>query len=416
MEAREAQAIVCSALLLLTVFSVSPSLALHGSQDDAGSGGDAGDTIEQALPIQPGVLEGALVYPLDQVDHYAFSVERGELISAGFQDVAEAQRASLIGPDGQQYAIAFGFGVQPAEFVAHETGTWILKVEGPELSERVDEHVHHRLYRIHLSVTTPEVAMSDIVEDPWGSRELSWDEEGAVRVFVWTETTSRDDAPVTVMKATEFWLELAQGGELRGTFFTHSSRTAQGCSIELDAGPLDLSEQDGSVLCEEQASGGWSLTTFSFQGPAGALRNIAYTTEPDAPAMVVSVVSDVPIEHAAASGSNVLTWNEMDEAAPKLLAPGASVVGPRSLEVVVDDHLLGGFSTWTTNGTIHAPNGDEQRLEPGAFEPLIDAEEGAWRFDLGASAGASSAAVKNYLTGVLVPTLGVAPDHLSQRL
>lgn len=416
MAAREAQAIVCIALLLLTVFSVSPSLALHGSQDDAGSGGDAGDTIDDALHILPGVFEGALVYPLDQVDHYAFTVEAGQLISAGFQDVAEAQRASLIGPDGQAYAITFGFGVQPAEFVAHETGIWILKVEGPELSERVDEHVHHRLYRIHLSLSTPEVALSEIVEEPWQSRELSWDEQGTVRVFVWTQTTSRDDAPITVMKATEFWLELAQGGELRGTFFTHSSRTAQGCTIELHAGPLNLSDQDGSMLCEEQGSGGWSLTIFSFQGPAGALRNIAYTTEPDAPTMLVSVVSDVPVEHVAATGSTVFTWNEMDEAAPKLLAPGASVVGPRSLEVVVDDHFLGGFSTWTTNGTIHAPNGDEQRLGPGAFEPLIDAEEGAWRFDLGSSAGASNAAVKNYMTGVLVPTLGVAPDHLSERL
>lgn len=176
-----------------------------------------------------------------------------------------------------------------------------------------------------------------------------------------------------------------------------------------------LPVQDGSILCEEQSSAGWSLTITSFHNVSGALRNVVYDTNPDAPSMLVSVMADVPVETDVAEGSAIVTWNETDDAPLKAMAPGASVVGPRSHELSVENHFLGVFSTGSTNGTIRDPSGGEQRLGPGERELLVDLEEGEWGFELGPSAGVGSGAERNYLAGVLVPTLGVAPDRLVDR-
>lgn len=192
---------VLVALALVTTI-LPPSVALHGAQDDASSDSDASDTIEDALPVSPGVFEGSLVYPLDQVDYYAFDVEEGQFITAQMLAGSEALMMTLLGPGGQAYSTVLSG--TPGKFLAHETGTWFLRVEGPELSDRVDEHVNHRAYTIELTVMTPELALFDPLEDGWQSMELAWDQQGTVHVFVWNQNTQRDDQPISVMKASEF--------------------------------------------------------------------------------------------------------------------------------------------------------------------------------------------------------------------
>ncbi|MGH2669166.1 MAG: hypothetical protein ACRDH5_08650 [bacterium] len=119
-----------------------------GLQDDAGSGGDAGDSVEEATPIQkhetyegtlpPIALQG--IYE-DRADLFAFSSPAQESVRATVTSSGNPRiQVLLTSPSGQVFVAQTGQG-QSAFFgqlfqieVPGEEGTWTLSLLGQPLT------------------------------------------------------------------------------------------------------------------------------------------------------------------------------------------------------------------------------------------------------------------------------------------
>lgn len=101
------------------------------AQDDAGSGGDAGDTDPDATPVQPGTFEGAFAGD-DHVDVFAFEVDDARGID--FRVEMPGRDGSLgfaviRGPDGTRYPPQEGSATTAGKVMAETGGRWTMEVQ-----------------------------------------------------------------------------------------------------------------------------------------------------------------------------------------------------------------------------------------------------------------------------------------------
>lgn len=149
-----------SLLAVSAAMLVAMSPALAQAQDDAGSGGDAGDDFDSALVLQPfGRYDGTLdPSGGDTDDFFAFPVEQGRAFSVL---VSVARVASspieLLDPDGR--VVDSGIKVAGRGLAASNafTGAGTSQGSGGEgAGVRVSVHraLQSGLYRLHLGETT----------------------------------------------------------------------------------------------------------------------------------------------------------------------------------------------------------------------------------------------------------------------
>ena len=116
------------------------NIQLQG-ENDANSGGDAGDTPGQALTITPGTYFGFLSY-YDQVDWYAFSVSSGEGIKVELEAPMQSDcNIWLYDPDGNLVHQATYYGDDTLEYPANVGGIWKIKIDlFPGYDSKWDEY------------------------------------------------------------------------------------------------------------------------------------------------------------------------------------------------------------------------------------------------------------------------------------
>jgi len=99
------------------------------NQNDADTGGDAGNTIAQATTITPGEYDGYLDMN-DQEDWYSFSVNAGQGIFASVEVFEKSDYdIYLYDPSGEQVHYAQYYGNDLLEFPADESGIWKIKLD-----------------------------------------------------------------------------------------------------------------------------------------------------------------------------------------------------------------------------------------------------------------------------------------------
>lgn len=100
------------------------------NQNDANSGGDAGDDRLTGLVIAPGSYEGFL-HDDDDHDWYAFNAAIGQIIIAQLAVPRDADlRLSLRNPSGSsQGSVQTPGGTQTVSYAADATGLWYLRIE-----------------------------------------------------------------------------------------------------------------------------------------------------------------------------------------------------------------------------------------------------------------------------------------------
>ena len=102
-------------------------------QNDAGSGGDAGDDREHAYHINPGIAYRGLVERDDRYDYYSFEAGAGQIIFLSLTSDSGSLKAIVYGPDGRWEA---GVGTREGkssdgvEYVAESAGTRIIMIDG----------------------------------------------------------------------------------------------------------------------------------------------------------------------------------------------------------------------------------------------------------------------------------------------
>jgi hypothetical protein len=98
-------------------------------QNDAGTGKDAGNSINQATPISPGSYYGYMSVD-DQEDWYSFDVNSGQGI---FVDVTPLEKSDydihLYNPSGEEVYYASYYGEDHLEYPADVSGTWKIKID-----------------------------------------------------------------------------------------------------------------------------------------------------------------------------------------------------------------------------------------------------------------------------------------------
>lgn len=122
---------VLAALLLLP----TGGALLASSQNDAGSGRDAGPDAATGIPIASGLYEGNLTGLVqgDTNDVYLVEAHAGDRIRVNMTVFPTGACAFLYAPSGAQVSydctVDFLSG-QPLDVIAGETGTWSLDVNG----------------------------------------------------------------------------------------------------------------------------------------------------------------------------------------------------------------------------------------------------------------------------------------------
>jgi hypothetical protein len=100
-----------------------------GTQDDAGTGGDAGDDFDTATPLQIGSTSQGLVGSQDPVDYYQFQAGSNTVLEVQYQDWNNLEVA-LFSPDASPGA-ASGERLrrgQPVDFSQRPAGRYFLSI------------------------------------------------------------------------------------------------------------------------------------------------------------------------------------------------------------------------------------------------------------------------------------------------
>ena len=100
-----------------------------GKQDDAGPGGDAGDDLASATPLQMGSTNQGLVGSLDPIDYYQFQATSNTALEVQYQDWNELEvilslpEASAGAASGQRLLRG-----QPVDFSQRPEGRYFLSL------------------------------------------------------------------------------------------------------------------------------------------------------------------------------------------------------------------------------------------------------------------------------------------------
>lgn len=402
---RAVLALVVTTLLVSAV----PAVAKNPLDDDAGSGRDAGDTPDDAIPIEVGEVPGRLTPPADRSDHYRIHLEEGQVLGIALdapdRGIPRAERAPVhaVILDAQGRAYQGVLAESSASLIVPRTGTWYVEVasnpaftadtgSGPPagpIPYRLDLRIEHPAtvdaertaagaHVGRLEFDGPYEATANI-RVPFATET---DRPSDVLVIIGTETDDEDRTGVTLI------IHLRGDGTGSDVEVRTPVRDAR---IDVDVDPVVVNRTllVGSHF-ESNRSGAVHITVANTASRSGS--RIAFASP-------LSVEPRWPAEQ-------LVTWNETDGGADvQVAAPGASMTGERTRTLDAGARFDGLFRAGTGGGWIEAPDGSRQDVLPGEAVPLSNLTDAPWMFHLGPTVGVGP-------TGV--PTPGVRPVHGAQ--
>jgi hypothetical protein len=395
-----ARALEASVLILvLLASSASVGLALNPTDDDAGSGHDAGDIPETAVAIEPGSHRGRLTESVDSSDHYVFQAQAGQVLR--FELLARNVSAVLIAPGGDTKPSGLGM----ERLLIHETGEWILRFQAPLVDGSDPTPMQHR-YRFSFDLSTPGSATYRSSFPGSMVVEASWEDS---RRFSLHETVCFDAPAGSSFQAGGYLLRanltFADGGYLRLITASFSSSAGPGRTVVLQE---ERHRVPSSVETGIDRPRGTSCAGSGLIGTAasGTIRGVVYTTHEDRGShLTFEANGSVELREA---GGETVTWNgRTGESTLSAQAPGLQVADDRSKRIDLPDPFFGLFDTDGVPGSAEAPNGDRYPLgSDRSSVSLIQVPGGGWRFQVDASASLVTSD-DAYLHGAPAPRLGL---------
>lgn len=392
----------------------APSLAVNPMDDDAGSGGDAGDFPSEALFIRSGTFRGTLGHPHDLTDYFAFEGLEGQWLHLSLQAQARASM-SLYWPDdaglltGGLHDGGVSSGSRSTDLLTKD-GRWLLALT---LSPAVyNSHVD---YEFEISLSEPAQWVLLGGQQAYEVAEIVL--SGPTR-FVLSSKTGLDEgargAPFAGLTFKQWDVRfLDQHWRSTGIGIYAGSGRGEGVAIQpLGVSyPLGLPGLPEVETAKPFGDGGlWTRTDFVSHdiGVEGGLRVGYLAAGADA---VIAFSADRPFVVRTASGDEATLWSEFNSGSDvAAVIPAASIVGPRTLALEVEGLVFGAFSPWAYDGDLEEPSGSVVALDFFDRAYLEGATDGRWTFRLNATAGAGNAASFPYLLAGQIPTLGLLPD------
>lgn len=367
-------------LLVALPLAAVPALAVNPLDDDAGTGGDAGDLLTFATPLRPGRYDGTLTPPIDLQDVYVFEARRGQVlelaVDGAFVDVG------LYSPLLPLYPDSYYFLFPPDE------GRFLLPADGPwyllflPASNWLQPPMQR--YTFAFSVGSPATAIMATSENGWQTMEVRWSEPTDLVVYGRLALGPDAGSSPSTMVGFELY---SPDGVLVDYAFHHF--TWGGVGDEVEVAPVASVPLEPPALFAE-GTGGSASVLWRPRAEAGSMRLSIYQTTSGT--SLLTFLADVPAEHATAAGDGVHRRSiEEFEGGLEVHTPLADLSDGDEWSVNLHDHVLGFFDTWGGSGWVEDPHGRRTAVGPttaerffaGVATPvlfLIGAEPGRWTF------------------------------------
>lgn len=412
---------VAIVVLLVAIATVPVTRGINPTDDDAGSGGDAGDRRDAALTVLLGTYRGRLTGSVDGVDYYRFNLSSSVLLEIAFDRSVDSARGCdgelrLERPDGTPYA---WFGLNETRPVPVPTsGTWYLRadLQGCEAS----------LSYLFSIDTRPayDIQVLEFASDG-ATGELAWNGSAEVYAYAWAWSSNRSDGrgghdaqePGALANAAEFYSNGTNPPWHVRAFILHAPGTGTTVGTEPEVAP-ELTVDVAPVTSDGLGIASWThiqpgLGFFE----TGSARFMTYSTfEASRGSLVFAIKGNVTSRMAMAD--QVVDWNTENAPADRqVLAPGASYTGPRNRTLEVEGYFSGFFSprsSWKVTDPLgNTADGScfSVPVSTCDWEWLFGLTEGNWRFEVERSHGVGPYAADGLLDGIFVPELGLAPRH-----
>lgn len=397
---------VAAALVVLTAIA-GPALSANPLDNDAATGGDAGDASVVATPIDRGVHAGRLVQGVDRADWYSFGVTGGSFVRFGLESGFWYVMASVQDSAGNPVTFTWGDFGQQRVYVPHDD-TWFVQVAIPVLASSPDGTRVPTLTPYALTVLDDAPPYVMVLEPglEWGAIEVRWNEPANIT------SVGRIETPGTI--DSEPWgCLVAKEGEIVTPSYAFRFQGAMrvwhtGTSHTLRVEPSPLEEQHIPVP-SFTVGRGFGMSSLAPSDATGFLRLTSYCTSGN-PVDRLLFASDRPFEVSTAVGNGSVSWNEYNAGTEtQLLAPAASLTPARDMRLNLDDTFTGILQA--REGTeIYAVDPAGRRYEPSGFGNDVffaDPAPGEWTLHVGETLGVAHGTVQNYFEGAWIPYLGV---------
>ena len=410
LHARAAQ-VLSIALLSLGFATSAQAVALF--QNDAGSGGDAGDTIDQATPVTTGYHSAQLSTAGDLFDWYQLPLTKGDKLRVHLSDYGQLGLRTvvmkLLSPAGQAIELepegvllaGNAYNGKIAEVVVHETGTWYLKAEpirdGAPLGD----------YGFRVTVSPGFGTVINTRNQSWNVLELHASQPTQLLLQGRLQGSLNWDQPYWGTLSTERELD----GQKPGGFGVGVRGGGRGTSTTVTPIGLEGFDVIGPLVGDVELTGSM-LTAWSNQGTVqGYVRYIVALSQDD-PWLSLGVWTDRPVTWLSTQGNDNVAWSESNSGADTaVVTPVVSQIGERSLDINLGTGFRGNFDIGNAaSATAYRPDGSQASLHPScdciSFRPskylgyTEDSLPGTWRFELGESLSGPSRSP--YLVGVRV--------------
>lgn len=405
--------LLSAALIGISLAASLPAQAVGVFQNDAGSSGDAGDIMQQALAITQGYHTAELAVTGDPVDWYQIPLNKGDKLRVQLSDysvlglksvvmqlLSPAGQAITLEPEGLM-AAGSSYSGKVAEIIVHETGTWYLK------AEPVRDGVTPGDYAFRLTVTPGFGTVINTRNQSWIVLELYADEP--------TELLLQARMHGSLNWDRAYWGTMSTERELDGRnpdgFGFNVIGSGRGTSTSVT--PLGVEGFDviSPVIEDIEISGSTNASWSRQSGVQGYVRYIVALSQDD-PWISLGVWADRPVTWLHSQGNDNVEWSESSSGADfALVTPGVSMIGERELQIDLGTGFRGNFSLGNAqSAAAYRPDGSLAPLHAScdcvSFRPskylgfTQDSLPGTWRFELGESL--SGPYRSPYLVGVRV--------------
>lgn len=396
-----------AAVVAVLAMSLAPVSALNPLDNDAGSGGDAGDTLQTAVPVGLSQYEGRVFWPADEKDFYVFDITDGATVrvrlttASPFGVLGEVRRS-----DGQVYQGVLAIpGFEETLVYFPQGGPWYFSVKAPFLAPVPVT------YEFSLTAERWTGVVHDETRSPVHVVEVTWSEPATVEAVARFGHSPDTNAAATPVIFLEYRTE--QGGEVDYWWIACSGgQGAFGQQVAVYPPVVPPVSMPFNVRFSDD--GGWcEVWTGPLEG-TGWIRFVGVHAHPS-PDLRFTALGTKELQGAADHGerARLVVWGD-DPGAWQVTTPALAATSGRDFDLDIQGRFVGRFLPGFTLGTVERPDGSSSIVPPLFGIPgtdsgfLILPEPGVWRFHLAPEAGAGPYTVWQHLAGAFGPDLGVA--------
>jgi len=396
--------------MALILASLPAADAVNPLDNDGGSGHDAGDLPADAVPIQPGQVQGRIAPPVDARDYYRFDAAAATVVRLTYSAAVGA--LYLRSHDGATYGV-----VPPArtvQLVVPKAGPWFLLVD-----------VHQNPFNYAAGPTNYEFTFAAetrphvaIIDSPskWHVVEAQWGRTREIAYSAWVNPNidALNFEPTAALFALNH--RFVHDNDVQEPVFADQIYRTAASGERVVAGPVGPYEAPSTPPAVDAAADELSQPLFggadACSDCSGTLRVRMAAT--GARTWIIAIASTDTFEVRNASGSDLVLWSERDaQGTTQIRVPGLAADTQRETAFAVSDGFLGSFLPYRAKASVTRPDNRTSALDCTLPEANVCQTAdflgplGTWTIRMEPRVAAGAGSDMYYLFGAQFPSLGL---------